>query len=199
MYNSISGEITYKDGEKVLLLRDGIEWEILTSGKSSQHLPEIGEPGKVFTYLHHREDQLILFGFSSTEERHLFLDLIKVEGVGPKLGVKILSGIEVGDFIAAVDANDIDLLSTIPGLGKKTAQKIVLKLKGRLAVTERPHESLEKDIVTALVGMGFDRNSAVKAVQTALKNIDVSAVPKKDLEKELFRNAIELVSRGNLT
>jgi holliday junction DNA helicase RuvA len=95
-----------------------------------------------------------LFGFSSPAERNLFFELIKVESIGPALALKILSGMTADAFARAVEREDIDLLSTIPGVGKKTAQKIVLKLAGRLAM-ESNEGNEGQDIVLALTGMGF--------------------------------------------
>jgi len=192
LFNSISGIVTGKTKEKIFLQTDGIEWDILTTEKSLNRLPETGEKAKVFTYLHHREDQLKLFGFSSSGERDLFFDLIKVEGLGPKLAVKILSRIEVEAFIEALDADDIETLSSIPGLGKKTAQKIILKLKGKLHITEQPWQTAEEDIVTALTGMGFDRKTSRDAVKAALKGIKANTLGKDELEKELFTRAIAI-------
>lgn len=194
MFNSISGIVTGKTKAKIFIQTDGLEWDILTSEKSLERFPVTGEKAKVFTYLHHREDQLKLFGFSSSGERDLFLDLIKVEGLGPKLGIKILSRIDVDDFIEALDTDDIETLSSIPGLGRKTAQKIILKLKGKLNITDRPWQSAEEDIVTALTGMGFDRKTSRNAVKTALKGIKASTLTKDQLEKELFTRSIAIAS-----
>ncbi|RKX86952.1 MAG: Holliday junction branch migration protein RuvA [Spirochaetes bacterium] len=192
MFNSISGIVTGKTKEKIFLQTNGIEWDILTTEKSLNKLPETGEKAKVFTYLHHREDQLKLFGFSTSGERDLFFDLIKVEGLGPKLAVKILSRIEVEAFIEALDTDDIETLSSIPGLGKKTAQKIILKLKGKLHITVQPWQAAEEDIVKALTGMGFDKKISRNAVKRALKGIKANTLNKDELEKELFTRAIAI-------
>ena len=192
MFNSISGTVTGKTKDKIFIQTNGIEWDILTTEKSLDRFPEEGEKTKVFTYLHHREDQLKLFGFSSSGERDLFFDLIRVEGLGPKLAVKILSHIEVDDFIEALETEDVETLSSIPGLGRKTAQKIILKLKGKLKIQDKPLQSAEEDIVTALTGMGFDRKTSRNAVKMALKGIKTDSLTKDQLEKELFTRAISI-------
>ncbi len=197
MFNSITGVITYKDEERVFLSAGAVEWEIHVSRSSSDDLPEEGQKTKVYVYLHHRDDQLKLFGFSQSTERDVFLDLLKVEGVGPRQSLKILSGVEVGRFIEALDSEDLDLLSGIPGVGKKTAQKIMLKLKGKLTVTTPAGISMEEDILNALVGLGFDRRSAKGAVNTASRTLRESDLDKEELERELFKTALSQLSGGS--
>jgi Holliday junction DNA helicase RuvA len=127
----------------------------------------------------------------------VFLDLLKVEGVGPRQALKILSGVEVGRFIDALEAEDLELLSTIPGVGRKTAQKIMLKLKGKLKVSTPSGISLEEDIVNALVGMGFDRRSAKNAVTSAARGVRERELGEEELERELFKTAIGQLSGGS--
>lgn len=199
MFNSITGVITYKDEERVYLSAGAVEWEIHISRNSSDDLTEEGQKAKVYIYLYHRDDQLKLFGFSQATERDVFLDLLKVEGVGPRQALKILSGVEVGRFIDALDSEDLDLLSSIPGVGKKTAQKIMLKLKGKLTVSTPAGISLEEDILHALVGMGFDRRSAKEAVSTASRTLRESDLDKEELERELFKTALSQLSGGSVS
>jgi Holliday junction DNA helicase RuvA len=196
MFNSITGVITYKDEERVFLNACAVEWEIHVSRSSSDDLPEEGQKTKVYVYLYHRDDQVKLFGFSQATERDVFLDLLKVEGVGPRQALKILSGVEVGRFIEALDSEDLDLLSGIPGVGKKTAQKIMLKLKGKLTVTTPAGISLEEDILNALVGMGFDRRSAKGAVSSASRTLRERDLDREELERELFKTALSQLSGG---
>jgi len=193
MLNSITGRISAKDTLAVYLLTGGLEFTVQCSLISLANLPAPGEEATVLVYLHHREDQLKLFGFASTEERSLFLDLIKVEGIGPRQAMKILSGIEVQRFIQALEAEDLDTLVTLPGLGKKSAQKIILKLKGRLTSIAPAGSSLEEDLVSALIGMGFDRRRARQAVVESLKDLDDQTLPPAELERELFRRALSRI------
>ena len=197
MFNSISGRITYKDEERLFLSAGPVEWEIFISRTSSDDLPEAGQDARVYLYLYHREDQIRLYGFSQVLERDVFLDLLKVEGVGPRQALKILSGVEVGRFIDALEAEDLDLLSTIPGVGRKTAQKIMLKLKGKLKVSTPGGISLEEDIVNALVGMGFDRRSAKNAVTSAARGVRERELDEQELERELFKTALAQLSGGS--
>ncbi len=192
MFNSISGEITDKDEERLCIATGGVEWEMAISRRASQRLPAVGQPARVYTHLVHREDAMRLYGFADPAERALFLDLQRVEGVGPRGAMRILSGIERVDFEKALDAEDVDALSVVPGVGRKTAQKIILTLRGKLT-TAAPGaaRSLEEDIATALVGMGFDRRGAKAAVAQAMKAVAPGLAP-DELERELFRRAVAI-------
>ncbi len=193
MFNSITGTVTFKSEDAVGLLTGGIEWEISTTTQSVSQLPDIGTAAKMYTFLHHREDQLRIFGFSSVKERDLFLNLIKVNSVGPRLALKVLSGTATESFIGAVEDGDLDRLIAVPGLGRKTAQKIILTLKGKLILTE----SQEKysDIINALAGMGFDKKDARRAVSEVLKELEPNTLKQEELERELLRRSIKLASK----
>jgi Holliday junction DNA helicase RuvA len=194
MLNSITGKVSAKDTAAVYVLTHGLEFEVHCSLISLANLPSPGQEATVLVYVHHREDQLKLYGFADREERSLFLDLIKVEGIGPRQALKILSGIEVQRFVQALEAEDLDTLVTLPGLGRKSAQKIILKLKGKLSGTAPAGSSLEEDLVGALVGMGFDRRRARQAVTLSLKEIDELTLPAEELERELFRRALNRIN-----
>ena len=141
----------------------------------------IGEPGNevtLLTHTHVREDALALFGFLTAAEQALFERLIAVSGVGPKLAVSILSGIEAPDLVAALRASDVVRLTRIPGVGKKTAERLVLELKDKvqgLAATEEPAPvaaaagRAKEDLVSALLHLGYSRPEAERAVDRALK------------------------------
>ena len=140
----------------------------------------IGEPGEevaLLTHTHVREDALALFGFLTAVEQALFERLIAVSGVGPKLAVSILSGIEAPDLVLALRSSDVARLTRIPGVGKKTAERLVLELKDMvqgLAATEEaagpsPVSRAKEDLVSALVHLGYSRPEAEKGVDRALK------------------------------
>ncbi|MBI9107067.1 MAG: Holliday junction branch migration protein RuvA [Spirochaetales bacterium] len=195
MFNSLYGTITHKDDQKVFLDLNGIEWQILMPYMSIMKLPSSGEQARVYTYLQHSKDLMQLFGFSSPRERILFLDLLKVGGIGPKQAIKILSGIEVDNFIKQLDDNDLDALTRLPGLGKKTAQKIILTLRGKLSFDDQLSEKgADSDIVNALVDMGFDRKASEAAVRKATEEADLQKVPDEEKEKMIFRRSIILLS-----
>jgi len=193
MFNSVTGEITFKGEEKLFLQTGGVEWELVVSRRALERLPAVGEVARVYTFLLHREDSMKLYGFCDHAERALFLDLQKVEGVGPRGALKILSGVDRAQFSDALDRDDVDALSAVPGIGKKTAQKIILTLKGKLTpASDGGARTAEDDITTALVGMGFDRKTAKTAVAAALKALSGRALKGEELERELFKHAVAI-------
>jgi Holliday junction DNA helicase RuvA len=196
MFNSLHGEITLKAEERLCLLTGGVEWELVVSRRAAERLPPVGQTARVFTHLLHREDSMRLYGFSDQAERALFLDLQKVDGVGPRGAMKILSGIDREKLAQALDRDDVEELSAVPGIGRKTAQKIILTLKGKLTPAEgTAGKSAEEDITAALVGMGFDRKKAKAAVASAVKAIAAAgagAPHGEEFERELFRRAVAI-------
>jgi holliday junction DNA helicase RuvA len=191
MFNSITGEITFKGEERLFIQTGGVEWELVVPRKGLDRLPAVGQPARVFTHLVHRDDAMRLYGFSDPAERALFLDLQKVEGVGPRGALRILSGVDREQLSQALDRDDVDALSAVPGIGKKTAQKIILTLKGKLTpISDVPGRSTEDDIATALVGMGFDRKTAKASAAAATKALAGKNIKAEELERELFKRAV---------
>lgn len=195
MINSISGTITHKGNSSVFVENGGVEWEIITSSKTISALPDIGSKGRVLTYLNYTENSLSLFGFSDEQERMLFLTLIKINGIGPKQAVKILSTVSANDFIDALDREDTALLSGIPGIGQKTALKIILSMRGKLVkeVTATA-DSPFSDIIKALSDMGFDYKKAHKVVSELAANKDVKSLSTFEQEKVILKEAIVALS-----
>ena len=187
MFNSILGKITKKLSDSVHILSGGIEWDIAVPGTDIARLPSTGEEGRVFTWFYHRDDQMKLYGFAVEERRATFLELLKVEGIGPKGALKIMGGIGQEELLAALEAEDLARLEAVPGLGKKTAQKMILALKGKLvkAVPETPYA----DLVEALSGMGYERKAAVEALAKAEKELPPN-IATAEKEKLLFKQAI---------
>lgn len=197
MVNSISGTVTFKSSDHVGIETSGIEWSLETSTTTLSLLPVSGEKTRIYTYLHHSQDSMRLFGFATLEERRLFLALLTVNGVGVSLARKILSGTSPEKFIQALDSEDLAALGSIPGLGKKTAQKIVLHLRGKLAEESEitgGEETSDKDVVNALISMGFDGRKAAKAVSEIINSPDISSLSGEEREKEILRRAIIIMS-----
>jgi len=193
MFHSLTGEITFKGEERLCLQTGGVEWDLTVSRKALARLPPAGQVARVYTHLVHREDVMRLYGFADQAERALFLDLQKVDGVGPKGALKILSGVDREQVALALDRDDVDALSAVPGVGKKTAQKIILALKGKLTpVGEGKARPAEEDIATALVGMGFDRKTARAAAAAALTAVAGRHLQGEELERELFKQALAI-------
>ncbi|MDR3139825.1 MAG: Holliday junction branch migration protein RuvA [Treponema sp.] len=194
MFNSIRGTITGKFADSVYILTGGIEWDIAAPATDINGLPPAGLEGVVYTWLYHREDQMRLFGFADEIRRATFLELLKVEGIGPRGALKIMGGIGQGDLERALETEDLARLEAVPGLGKKTAQKMLLALKGRIvrAAPERP--SPHGELIEALAEMGYDKRAAAEVLAAA----ELSLPPGTgDAEKEklLFREAIVRLSR----
>ena len=196
MFNSIRGIVAEKRSASVFLLCGGIEWDISAPGTDIAKLPLTGEECRLFTWLYHREDQMKLYGFADEERRDTFLELLKVEGIGPRAALKIMSGIGQEELEQALETEDIARLEAVPGLGKKTAQKLILALKGKLVKAKIAPETPYADLVEALAGMGYDRRAAAEALNRAEAELppDASAAEK---EKLLFKQAIVYLSSSS--
>jgi Holliday junction DNA helicase RuvA len=194
MFNSIRGTITEKLAEGVRILTGGLEWDIAVPAIDMEELPPAGEPGRIFTWLYHRDDQMKLFGFADERRRATFLELLKVEGIGPKGALRIMGGITQEQMEQALDTGDLARLEAVPGLGKKTAQKMILALKGKLARESVPQpQGPQGELVDALVEMGYDRRASAEAVAKAAEALD-PALTGTEKEKFLFREAIVYLS-----
>lgn len=202
MFNSISGTLTAKFPQKVYVDNNGIEWEITVPDTSISQLGNIGDNVKVFTWLQHTDSAMTLFGFASAKDRDLFFDLNKVEGVGPKSAVKIMSSIAREQLVASLDSGDLAALEKIPGLGKKTAQKMLLALKGKLTLEDELPGAKSfasrggefQDVINSLSAMGYDKRQveqAVSEISAKLKSQNgFDSKPKKEKEDLIFRNAL---------
>jgi len=173
---SIKGIVLSKKPEGVIVDVNGIGYHVNIPLCSLGDMPETGGTVFLHTYTHVREDALQLFGFLSEEERKVFMTLLGINGVGPKLGLAILSGMRVQRFVEAINNEDVSLLSTIPGLGKKTSARLILELKGKLpsmdigGTTFSKEGAIAEDAVSALINFGYKRPLAEKAVETSVKN-----------------------------
>jgi Holliday junction DNA helicase RuvA len=193
MFNSIRGIVTEKQAESIFVVCSGIEWDISAPASDISALPPQGEEARVFTWLYHREDAVKLYGFASEQRRATFLELLKVEGIGPKAALKILGGIGQQELESALEREDLARLEAVPGLGKKTAQKMILALKGKLVQAKSAPESPYSDLVDALVGMGYDKRAAAEALTRAEKELSIGFA-EAEKEKWLFKEAIVFLS-----
>jgi len=198
MYNSIYGIFSGKGGDAVFILTGGVEWEIAMPVIDMDRLPAAGGECRVFTWLYHREDQMRLFGFADETRRETFLELLKVEGIGPKGALKIMGGIGQEDLERALETGDLARLEAVPGLGKKTAQKMLLALKGKLvhAPAATVKVSPYGDLVEALAEMGYEKRAAADALARAEADIPAGLAP-AEKEKLLFKNAIVQLTMSN--
>jgi Holliday junction DNA helicase RuvA len=196
MWNSLSGEITRKGLEQIFLQSGDLEWEIAMGRFSLEALPPVGQRAKIYVWLQHTEDLMRLFGFASVTERVLFLDLLKVSGVGPKLALKVLSGMKHQELVAVLEAGDTGRLSKVPGVGLKTAQKIILALQGKLVLEESsgPGTNPTGELIAALAEMGFDRRQVDKVVKDLENDPSVAGLGAVERERQLFQLALVRLS-----
>ena len=205
MFNSLTGRLSGHEFPMIYLTTGGIEWALEVSASTFQSA--IGalrdEEHRVYTYLHSREDLLRLYGFWSQRERHAFSELISVSGIGPRQALKILSGTSVESLGDSLEHEDVDALTRIPGLGKKTAQRLILQLKGHLVTDQsgrtdgstQTGNALRLELLDALSEMGFDRGTAGSVLETVAAEIGVDPeAPDREHEQELFRRAIVALS-----
>jgi len=193
MFNSVKGTISQKLAGSIFIFTGALEWEISVPATDIGALPPIGDEARIFTWLYHREDQMKLYGFISPARRDTFLELLKVDGIGPKAALKIMGGIGQEELEEALENEDLARLEAVPGLGKKTAQKIILALKGKIVKAQVLPESPYADLLEALTGMGYDR----KAAADVLARVDRELKPElggAEREKLLFKQAIVYLS-----
>lgn len=201
MFNSLIGILREKLEQKIYLDTGTIEWDISMPETSISLLPPLGEQARIYTWLDFRQDNLRLFGFFSTQERSVFLDIMKVEGIGPRAAIRILSSIRSADLVSALDSEDLARLEKIPGIGKKTAQKMMLTLKGKLQLDTQPTINRTNDtaepwqaVRTALVNMGYDKrlcnDTLLQLSSEFAHNTEFMALSQSGKEDFLFKKAI---------
>lgn len=177
MIGFLRGSVLEKTTERLLVDVQGVGYDVRVPLSTFYQVGEPGAPITLRIHTHVREDALQLFGFLTALEQDVFEHLIGISGIGPKLAVAVLSGIEPADLVAAVQRGDVGRLTRVPGVGKKTAERIVLELKDRLAKVTLPAPSpdtggaparLRDDLLSALVNLGYHRVSADKALDAVL-------------------------------
>jgi Holliday junction DNA helicase RuvA len=181
----LRGKLIDKRPNSVIVEVGGVGYELIVPLSTFYQLGETGTEVSLYVYTHVREDVLQLYGFRTELEKRLFLHLTSATGIGPKLAVTILSGMSAEELIPAIRHNDLARLVAIPGVGKKTAERLVIELRDKLAtlaspeLEERPRteagseqaDVLRDDIVSALVNLGYQRAAAEKAVAITLKEL----------------------------
>jgi Holliday junction DNA helicase RuvA len=174
----VRGRLLRKEPQEAVVDVGGVGYRVAIPLSTFYRIGEPGDEVTLLTHTHVREDALALFGFLTAAEQALFERLISVSGVGPKLAVSILSGIEAPDLVAALRGSDVVRLTRIPGVGKKTAERLALELKDKvqgLAAAEEaapaasPAGSASEDLVSALLHLGYSRPEAERGVGRALK------------------------------
>ena len=198
MIGFLRGTIIKKQPPLLLLDVQGVGYEVEAPMTTFYALPETNNEVEIFTHMVVRDDAHLLFGFATEEERHLFRTLIKVNGVGAKMGLTILSGIEADEFALCVKNNDTDRLVKLPGVGKKTAERLIIEMRDRLdnlatasitkttgTATGSPDPADEA--VSALIGLGYKPQEASKFV-LAIANDGMTS---EELIREALKNSIK--------
>jgi Holliday junction DNA helicase RuvA len=197
MIGHLRGTILEKHPNQVIVESAGVGYEVQIPISTYTALEEPGASAALRIYTHVREDTLLLFGFATPEEKALFERLISVSGIGPKLAITVLSGLPTADLVAAIRNSDVGHLVRIPGVGKKTAERMVLELKDKLAGIDTtgktaaaagpPLSTLERDVLSALQNLGCSRPAA----EDALRKVKERGVPAEF--EPLFRAALAAV------
>ena len=186
MIAHLSGILLSKQATSVIVEVGGVGYDVAIPLSTFYDLGEIGEPVQLRVYTHVREDALQLYGFKTARERELFLQLISVNGVGPALAIKLLSGMNADEMIASIRTNNLVRLVAIPGVGRKTAERLVVDLRDKIAALSSPAleeefaakaavegaptttEAMRNDAMSALANLGYQRAAVEKAVKNAI-------------------------------
>jgi Holliday junction DNA helicase RuvA len=191
----LRGSLLEKHPNQAIVETGGVGYDVIIPVSTFTRLPEAGQEVRLRIHTHVREDALALYGFSTQDEKALFEKLIAVSGIGPKLAVTILSGLAAPDLINAIRRGELDRLVRIPGIGRKTAERMVLELRDKLpaAAGEEPAApaaaltAVDQDVLSALLNLGCGRPQAETAVRKA------KAAGAEGEFEPLFRRALELV------
>jgi Holliday junction DNA helicase RuvA len=186
--------LIHKSPQQVIIDVGGVGYRAAIPLSTYFRLGELDEPVELFIYTHLTDDALLLFGFSTKDEREMFLKLIGISGIGPKLAMNILSGIEPAELEKAIKDSDVTRISLVPGIGKKTALRICMELQDKLEKREKllaVKGSQEKeDLISALMNLGFRRKEVERVVDETIKTLTVEA----GFEK-LLRESLKKMSR----
>jgi Holliday junction DNA helicase RuvA len=195
MIAHLRGRLLAKHPNQAIVETAGVGYDVTISIPTFSDLPAVGNEVALHIHTHVREDQIALYGFLRQAEKQLFEKLITVSGIGPKLAITILSGMPVDEMVGAIRGNDIARLTRIPGIGKKTAERMVLELRDKLppAGAETPAAptmtAMEEDVLSALVNLGYQRPAAERALASVVKS------GKDGSFEAMFRNALAALAK----
>ena len=200
MISSLSGILEHIDNDHLTLDVAGVGYEVFIPTSMIEELPKVGNKIKIYTYQYVREDEISLYGFLTREERHLFALLLTVTGVGPKGALALISTFKIDDLVIGITQGNVDLLTTAPGIGSKTAQRVIIELKEKIAKTYGispaevirglpGEEPILKDAVSALMTLGYSPREARQAILNA--EIDLK---KKPSIEEIIRKALKVLT-----
>src|SRR5690242_3298909 len=203
MIAHLSGILLSKQATSVIVDVAGVGYEVTIPVSTFYDLEDVGKNVQLRVYTHVREDALQLYGFKTARERELFLKIISVSGIGPKLGITLLSGMSADEMIASIRTNNLARLTLIPGVGRKTAERLVMELRDKvtaLTTTEieeehgvisgelasQSEDSMRSDALSALLNLGYQRSAAEKAITSAMSEegeVSVESLLRSSLRK----------------
>lgn len=178
MIGRLAGRLAEKNPPQILIDCHGVGYEVDVPMSTFYQLPALGEPVSVLTHFVVREDAQILYGFASAGERQAFRQLIRISGVGPRTALAVLSGMSVAELAQAVTAQEPGRLIKVPGIGKKTAERLLLELRGKLGAdlgpAAAPASQAQSDILQALLALGYSEREAAAALKLLPADVDVT-------------------------
>lgn len=184
MIGSLRGKLLSKRPDNVIVEVGGIGYHVNVPISFLSSLPAEGTEVFLYVYTHVREDALQLYGFPSEDEKKIFTTLLGVTGIGPKMALNILSGVPVNDFLDAIDSEDVAMLCRIPGLGKKTANRLILELREKLPASREVKDRVFEDTLSALVNLGYKKSEAQESLEMAYRKgyTQIEALLKESLK-----------------
>ncbi|HXY03653.1 MAG TPA: Holliday junction branch migration protein RuvA [Terriglobales bacterium] len=196
MIAHLRGRLLAKHPNQAIVDTGGVGYDVTISVPTYSDLPNVGSEVALHIHTHVREDTIALYGFLRQSEKQLFEKLVSVSGIGPKLAITILSGMPVEDMVASIRGNDVAKLTRIPGIGRKTAERLVLELRDKLPPVSGTELAVapvlkpeEEDVLSALINLGYQRAAAEKALSS------VAGKTKEHSFEILFREALGVLSR----
>jgi len=202
MIAHLSGTLLSKQATSVIVDVSGVGYEVNIPLSTFYDLEDLGSTVQLRIYTHVREDAIQLYGFKTARERELFLQVISVTGIGPKLGITLLSGMSADEMIASIRTNNLARLTLIPGVGRKTAERLILELREKVAdlssaqleeelgakpgAGEPTEDTVRADALSALLNLGYQRSGAEKAIDAALGeggDVNVESILRRSLKK----------------
>jgi holliday junction DNA helicase RuvA len=196
MITHLNGILVKKSPTEIVVDVNGVGYIVLISVSTFGKLPEIDSSVHILTYHHVREDAQILFGFASEDERNLFRLLISVSGIGPKMAQTVLSGIQPEELIRTISLGNVVQLTAVPGVGKKTAERIIVELKDKVSKIEgsekisgmsSPSFSARAEALTALISLGFSREKAEQSIRTVLNETNGNQISVEEIIKKALQ------------
>ena len=202
MIAHLSGTLLSKQATSVIVDVSGVGYEVSIPLSTFYDLEDLGSTVQLRIYTHVREDAIQLYGFKTARERELFLKVISVTGIGPKLGITLLSGMSADEMIASIRTNNLARLTLIPGVGRKTAERLIMELREKVAelssaqleeelgaqpeASEPSEDTVRADALSALLNLGYQRSAAEKAIDAALGaggDVTVESILRRGLKK----------------